>query len=160
MQLIPVIVTGAKAAGTFAASHAATSAAVLTAVASGAASWQEAEQERRQLELQIKATEINERAEGVAVNEELLELLSRNTVAAVTSGLQASGSVQRAQESAQAMAADRLSLSKVSSGMEIASLSAQRESLRTIQSIRAGAQAFKAFEIGRKTSLLRKKYED
>lgn len=162
MQVIPAVLqvaaVGAKTAavvGMKMAPHIAT----LSAIAGSAATLQESELQRRQIDLQLRAEKINEAAERVTVNEELLELLSRNTVAAVTSGLRGEGSVQRAQEAAQAVAAEQLSLSAFQRRMQIMGLQQQRGVLRTRAFTEAGIGLFRAIEQRRQLSLLERKID-
>ena len=118
---------GTAAAGTAAAATAGTAAAAtaatgltfgsvmtgvgaLATVASGYASMQS---QKEASEYNQKQIELQGRFAAIQSNEELLKTLSSNNVAAASSGLMSSGSVARAQETAQRNAAEALEIQRL-----------------------------------------------
>jgi len=99
----------------------------VSGIASGIQQQQAAEFQAHQLANQAKTEELAMRADAIQVNEELMQTLSHNTVAAAAGGLQSSGSVARAQEQTKRSAALELSTQQFNSRSRQDALKASSE---------------------------------
>lgn len=91
-----------------------TGVSALAGIAGGIAQYQQGKAQQEQADLNARRIELQGRMDAITTNEELLQTLSMNTVAAAAGGLTSTGSVQRAQEQSQANAARQLSIERYS----------------------------------------------
>lgn len=109
------LLVAAGVAAATAASTAATVGTVFTvvsaaaSVAGGVLDYKAGQDAQAQADLNAQVEDIAARNEAIAVNEELLQTMSRNTASSAAGGLASSGSVARAQEQAKQKAAEELS---------------------------------------------------
>jgi hypothetical protein len=131
-SIISVIAAGAASAGSAVAGAGGlmTALSVGTTIVGGVASMQQAEAQAEQAELAAQREEINSRMQAIEVGEDLLETLSSNNAAAAASGLQGSGSVQRAQEASQRSAERELDINRMNRDQSASASKANAKSLR------------------------------
>lgn len=107
--VIPMLAAAAGSAGTIM-----TGVSLLATVVGGISEYQTGQAQQEREELNARTEELNTRREALAINEELLTTLSRNTVAAAAGGITSSGSAARAREQNKAKAAEELSINRFS----------------------------------------------
>lgn len=155
MAILPALGAGAAATGTAAVATGMSTGAMLmlgvsaaSTVMSGISSYNQGQAQQEHAELQSRAAEVNGRMQAVALNEELLETMSRNNAAAAASGLQTSGSVARAQDAAQAKAAQELSVSRFNVSMQKTALTAKAKAAGSSGKAALAGSLFDAVGIG------------
>jgi outer membrane murein-binding lipoprotein Lpp len=135
LAALPALSAGASTAGSVltAVSAASTIIGGLSSIAQGQAAQEQAEIQSRQLELQG-------RMDAIRTNEELLQTLSRNNVAAVASGLQSAGSVEYAKKASMANAAEQLNIDRMNTKVKQAQVEAAGKAAKT-EGLLAGIEA-------------------
>ena len=142
LPLLPALAGGATVGSVL------TGVSALAGIASGISSYQQGQAQADRAELQSRAAEVNGRMEAIAVNEQLLKTLSRNNAVAAASGIQSTGSVQRAQEAAQIQASQELSVNRFNTEMQKTALTRKAENIRSGSKVQLAGSLFDTVSSG------------